>query len=123
MGVGRLAPHRLRAKYARALAEIPLPVRTTSGLDAQALTMLAEATVADRGVQFGTLTEMPKLWVAFVAVDPPVLGYLTGLAAGKPELHVTETAHLEWARTAGNSAALKREAMTVWAAVQRECEG
>ncbi len=123
MGVGRLAPHRVRAKYARALAEIPLPVRTGPGLDARALTMIGEATVNGRRLHFGTLADMPKLWVAFAEIDPPVLGYVSGLAAGSPELQITETAHLEWARTVGNTAAVEDEAMAIWRAVQRECEG
>lgn len=123
MGVGRLAPHRIRAAYARALAEIPLPVRTSPGLNAGVLTMFGDATVAGRRLQFGTLADMPRLWVAFTEIDPPVLGYLTGLASGTPELHITETAHLEWARTARNSECVKHEAVTVWQAVQRECEG
>lgn len=123
MGVGRLAPHRIRAKYARALAEIPLPVRTGPSLGARALTMLGDATVDGRHLHFGTLADMPKLWVAFAELDPPVLGYLSGLVSGSPELNITETSHLEWARSGGNTAAIKREAMVVWQAVQRECEG
>jgi hypothetical protein len=123
MGVGRLAPHRIRAAYARALAEIPLPVRYHPGLDPAALTFLAEATVADRSVRFGTLAHAPKLWVAFAEVDPPVLGYLSGLAAGDPEIHVTDPVHVAWSSEPGHATALKRAAMEVWQAMQRECDG
>ena len=33
MGVGRLAPHRVRSAYAKALAAIPLPVRSFTGIE------------------------------------------------------------------------------------------
>jgi hypothetical protein len=123
MGVGRLAPHRIRAAYAKALGEIPLPVRSRSGLDARALTMFAEASVGGRRLEFGTLAAMPRLWVAFADVDPPVLGYVTGLAAGAPELHITETMHCEWARSGDHGSQIKREAAAVWQRLSTECEG
>jgi hypothetical protein len=79
MGIGRLAPHRVRAKYARALAEIPLPVRSFERIDPSALQILAETDIGDRRIQFGVLAATPRLWIAFTDEVPPVLGYLTGL--------------------------------------------
>jgi len=123
MGVGSRSPHRVRAAYARALAEIPLPVRSFEGVDRGALTMLAEVEIADRRLQFGFLRGVPRLWVVFVELDPPVLGHLTDLASGRPELHITELDHINWARQPGRAMRIKREAVTVWQAAQRECEG
>lgn len=127
MGVGRLAPHRVRAKYARALAEIPLPVRSFTGVEPSALLTLAEAEIGGRRVEFGVLAGTPRLWVSFPEHLPPVVGYLTGLDSAAdgdaPELHVTESDHLEWARHAGRAARIKTEALAVWRAAQRECEG
>jgi hypothetical protein len=127
MGVGRLAPHRVWAKYARALAEIPLPVRSFTGIDPSALRILIEAEIAGRRVEFGILAGTPRLWVSFPDHLPPVLGYLTGLDGAvygaAPELHVTETDHLEWARHTGRAARIKHEALAAWQAAQRECEG
>ncbi|WP_205324996.1 hypothetical protein [Glycomyces sp. YM15] len=138
MGVGRLAPHRVRAKYARALAEIPLPVRSREGTDPRTLVMIASATVADRELLFGLLPHHPRLWVVFAECDPPILGHLTGLsdatfnggpgpgsvtAPGEPELHITAREHLDWTRLGGRAAQIKREAVAAWQAAQRECEG
>jgi hypothetical protein len=127
MGVGRLAPHRVRAKYAKALAEIPLPVRSFNGIDASALRVLAEVEIAGRRVEFGVLAGTPRLWITLPEGVPQVLGYLTGLdsaaSAGALQLHITETDHLEWARHTGRSARIKTEALAAWLAAQRECEG
>jgi hypothetical protein len=138
MGVGRLAPHRVRARYARALAEIPLPVRSREGTDPRTLVMIASATVADRELFFGLLPHHPRLWVVFAECDPPILGHLTGLsdatfnggpsagsatAPGEPELHITALEHLDWVRSDDRAARIKREAVAAWQAAQRECEG
>lgn len=129
MGVGRLAPHRVRAKYARALSEIPLPVRSFERIDPSALQILAETDIGDRRLRFGVLAATPRLWVAFTNDLPPVLGYLTGLTGltgirtGSPELHITELDHLEWARHTGRVRQIKAAALAAWQAAQRECEG
>jgi hypothetical protein len=149
MGVGRLAPHRVRAKYARALAEIPLPVRSFERIDPSSLQLLAEADVGGRRLRFGVLAATPRLWIAFTEELPPVLGYLTGLVGaigpttdrmvggatglttgltsglgtGAPQLHITEPDHLEWARHPGRVRQIKTAALAAWNAAQRECEG
>ena len=123
MGVSRLAPHRVRAKYARALAEIPLPVRSITGIEPDALDVLAEVEVADRLLRFGVLAGTPRLWVTVDGHMPPMLGYLTSLDTRSPELHVTERDHLEWTRHSGRAARIEREALRIWDAAQRECEG
>jgi hypothetical protein len=124
MGVGRLAPHRVRARYAKALKEIPLPVRS---FDPSGLRVLAEVEIAGTRVEFGLLPGTPRLWVTLPERVPPLLGYVTGLDSvaygGAIELHVTETDHLEWARHTGRAARLKTEALAAWVAAQRECEG
>ncbi|WP_030144375.1 hypothetical protein [Glycomyces sp. NRRL B-16210] len=126
----------MRARYARALAEIPLPVRSFAGIDPCALTVLGETEIADRRLRFGVLVGTPRLWIALAESDsgvspegsvalsvPSVLGYLTGLDSGAPELHITELDELDWSRKPGRAAQIKREAMTVWRSAQRECEG
>lgn len=123
MGVGRLAPHRVRARYAQALKEIPLPVRSFAGIDPGGLTTVGEAEIAGRRVQFGVLYAIPRLWMTFPEHLPPVLGFLTGFDCTDPELHITELDHLGWARQPGRAAALKREAVAIWQAALRECEG
>ncbi|MDN3241841.1 hypothetical protein [Glycomyces tritici] len=128
MGVGRLAPHQVRARYAQALKEIPLPVRSFTGIDPGGLTPVGEAEIAGRRVQFGVLYAIPRLWITFPEHLPPILGFLTGFdgTAGdamRTELHVTELDHLDWARQPGQAATLKRAAADIWRAAQRECEG
>jgi hypothetical protein len=123
MGVGRLAPHRVRARYAQSLKEIPLPVRSFAGIDPGGLTIVGEAEIAGRRVQFGVLYAIPRLWMTFPEYLPPVLGFVTGLDITGPELHITEPDHLGWARQPGRAGELKREALAVWQAAQRECEG
>lgn len=123
MGVGRRTPSRVRTKYAEALAAIPLPVRSFTGIDPTALQTIGETQIAGRTLQFGVLAGTPRLWVTIVDQVPPVLGYLTGLDTVRPELHLTELDHLEWAGHTGRGARIKREARAVWQAAQRECEG
>lgn len=123
MGIGRTAPHRLRAAYARALAEIPLPVRSIAAPVEEALTVLGHAEVGGRPIRFGTLAEAPRLWVAFADTSPPVFGYLSGLVGEQPVLHVTESAHLPWTREADHTEQLKRHGLEVWHEAQRWCEG
>ncbi|WP_030160444.1 hypothetical protein [Glycomyces sp. NRRL B-16210] len=143
MGIGRLAPHRVRAKYARALSEIPLPVRSFAGIDPGALTILGEAEIAGRCLKFGILESLPRMWAvlgdevpegeetppepknlaARDRIPPTVLGFLTGFDTDRPELHITELDYLEWARQSGRAARIKREATAIWQAAQRECDG
>lgn len=123
MGVGRRAPHQVRARYARALAEIPLPITSFSGIDPGGLVTIGEAEIGGRKLHFGLLYAIPRLWISFPDRLPPVLGFVTGLDAQTTDLHITDLDHLEWARQAGRAAQIKREAVAVWQAAQRECEG
>lgn len=128
MGVGRLAPHRIRARYAQALREIPLPVRSFGGIDPGGLTTVAETEVGGRSVRFGVLYGIPRLWITFPEHLPPILGFVTGFdstatSSAKPELHITELDHLGWVRQPGRTTALKRAAVAAWRAARRECEG
>lgn len=121
MGLGRKAPHRARAAYARVLAQIPLPVRAISTPVEEALTVLDQTEIGGRTVQFGTLATAPRLWVAFADAAPPVFGYLTGLAASDPQLHLTTPAHQHWATRPGRSDAIRAHALTVWHQAQQDC--
>ncbi|WP_199044446.1 hypothetical protein [Glycomyces salinus] len=123
MGVGRTAPHRVRAAYLRALQSIPLSVRSISAPVPEVLTVLGQAEIGDRLVQYGTVTEAPRLWVAFPGLTPPVFGFLTGLVCGEPELRVTDVGHLAWTREAGRTEALLRHGLEVWREERRCCEG
>lgn len=124
MGVGRIAPHRVRARYAQALRSIPLPVRSFGAVDPGGLTTIGEAEIDDRLVRFGVLFAIPRLWITFPEQVPTLLGFVTGFdGAAKPELHLTEPDHLAWARKPRRTHALKREAAAAWEAAQRDCEG
>ena len=123
MGVGRLAPHRARARYVKALKEIPLPMRSFSGIDPNLLTVLGEFEIDDRRLEVGIFYAIPRLWIAVRECVPSVLGFVDGMETGLPELHVTEPDHLEWARRAGRGSRIECEAMAVWDAAQRDCEG
>ena len=123
MGLGRKAPHRSRAAYARALAAIPLPVRAISAPVPETLTVLGTAEIGGRVIQYGTLAEAPRLWIAAPEAPPPVFGYLTGLVAERPTLHVTVDAHLAWTRETDHTEQLKQHGLAVWHEAQRWCEG
>ncbi|GAB3997446.1 hypothetical protein GCM10029992_20350 [Glycomyces albus] len=123
MGLGRKAPHRVRTAYAHALAQIPLPVRAISAPVAEALTVLGTTEIGGRPIQYGTATTAPRLWVAFADATPPVFGYLTGLATGRPTLHVTDQRHLNWTRTGDRADQLKRHGLALWRDAQRTCQG
>ena len=123
MGVGRLAPHRITARYAKALAEIPLPVRSLTRIGPGGLAIVAETVIDDRRIRFGVLYAIPRLWITVPDGLPPVIGFVTGFDTERPELHITEPDHIEWARHPGRAARIKREAVTAWKAAQRECRG
>lgn len=123
MGLGRTAPHRVRAAYARALASIPLPVRSVAAPIDEAMTVLGRAEVDDRDVHYGTVSDAPRLWMAFPGHHPPVFGYITGLVYEEPTLHITAQNHLAWTSRGDRSDALVRHGLEVWREVQRWCEG
>ncbi|WP_199034289.1 hypothetical protein [Glycomyces salinus] len=104
------------------LAQIPLPVRSISAPVAETLTVLGETEISGRTVQFGTLTEAPRLWVALPGATLPIFGYLTALVSGDPILHVTVEKHGSWARRSDSSAEIKAAAMRVWTECLRTCK-
>lgn len=127
MGLGRSAPHRARARYAKALKEIPLPLRSFGGVDPGLVTVIAETEIADRSLQFGVIAQVPRLWILAPGHNPPVVGFLTGLDTGsgssRLDLNITELDHLDWASHPGRAARIKREALAAWTAAHRTCEG
>jgi hypothetical protein len=56
MGVESLAPQRIQAKYTRALAEIPLPVRSCSRIDPAALIVIGSTEIACRHPRLRRMT-------------------------------------------------------------------
>ncbi|MEU6860352.1 hypothetical protein AB0B28_15960 [Glycomyces sp. NPDC046736] len=135
MGLGRSAPHRARARYAKALKEIPLPVRSFTGVDPSSVTVIGETEISDRTLHFGVITQIPRLWILAPGHVPPVVGFLTGLrpeldsepdsaqGTSRIDLHITELDHLDWASHPGRAARIKREALAAWTAAHRTCEG
>ncbi|KPC70129.1 hypothetical protein ADL26_17920, partial [Thermoactinomyces vulgaris] len=101
MGRGPFAPHRIRARYAKALNEIPLPVRSFTGIDPDSLAILGEVQIDDRLVRIGILYAIPRLWIVLPEHVPPMLGFVNGMGTGRTDLHVTEPDHLEWSRRPG----------------------
>jgi hypothetical protein len=123
MGVGRLAPHKVRERYAQALKAIPLPVRTLTGIDPEALVTLGETEIAGRRIEFAILPGIPRLWITAPDLVPPVIGYATGFESRRLDVHLTEPGHIEWAAGPGRGVALKRAAFDAWTSAQRNCEG
>lgn len=123
MGVGRLAPHRVRERYAKALNAIPLPVRTVTGIAPDALVGVGETEIAGRRIGFAILPGTPRLWITGPDQVPPVIGYATGFESRRLDVHLTEPDHIDWAASPGRTAALKRAAVDAWTASQRTCEG
>ena len=118
-----------------------MPVRPADPPDPARLTLLGAASVGGRVVGFGTATSAPRLWMALEAPAAPaapagadrfaeargaagsLLGYVTGLVVGEPELWVCEGAYREWVLDTANAQALKRAAARVWCSCIEECEG
>lgn len=122
----RFAPHRIRAHYLNALKALPIPVSLADPPDPARITVLGTAAVADRTVRFGTIASAPRLWMTLDAADDPLLGYVTGLVVGEPDLWVCEGAHRAWVLNPDNTGELKRAAARVWFACvehSTECEG
>lgn len=123
MGVGRTAPHRARTAYLRALAALPIPDRSARMPDPVLLTVLATATVADRGLAFCTFTASPRLWVAFDEPRPTAFGFLTGLSTGDPDLWISDYAHETWILEGDHTARIKAAAVRAWEDGIRDCGG
>jgi hypothetical protein len=121
----RFAPHRIRAHYLDALKALPLPVSLTDPPDPSRLTVLGTETVGEHLVRFGTVSSAPRLWMALASegTEPHLIGYVTGLVVGEPDLWVCEGAHRQWALEAANSTELKRAATRVWFSCIQNCEG
>jgi hypothetical protein len=123
MGVGRLAPHRVRERYAKALKAIPLPIRTFTGVAPDALVSVGETAIAGRRIEFAILPGTPRLWITAPDLVPPVIGYATGFETRLLDVHLTEPDHRDWACGPGRVATLKRAAFDAWTRAQRTCEG
>ena len=123
MGVGRLASHRARERYAKALKAIPLPIRTLTGSDRDAMVSVGETAIAGRRIEFAILPGTPLLWITAPDLFPPVIGYVTGFETRLLDVHLTEPGHIDWASGPGRVAALKRAAFDAWTSAQRTCEG
>ncbi|GAB3648564.1 hypothetical protein [Glycomyces tarimensis] len=125
MSLARYAPHHIRAAYQRSLAALPIPALLPEPIDPNELTILGRALISGRPAAFGTLADAPRLWVAFKSAETglSLLGYMTGLVTGEPELWVCDEAHRAWTLDGDNTANLKRAAARVWFDCQRTCEG
>ncbi|GAB3655557.1 hypothetical protein [Glycomyces tarimensis] len=114
---------RVHARYLTALQAMPIPVNLPDRPEADRLTVLGADTIADREVRFGTVSSAPRLWIAFAEVEPPLLGFMTGLVAGEPDLWICEDAHRAWAFDPANARSLKLAGARVWLSCISECEG
>ncbi|MCH7229649.1 hypothetical protein L0U85_02050 [Glycomyces sp. L485] len=119
--MNRYAPSRIRAAYGRALNRTPIPAQAVVAPDPAGLTVLGSANVAGRAVDFGVCADAPRLWVTFGDTEPALLGFLSGLVLGEPDLWVCESAHLAWAGT--NAPGIKQAAADIWFDCQKHCEG
>ena len=128
----RFAPHRIRSRYLDALKATPIPVGLDRPPSVEQLLVLGTAEVAGCGLRLGTMPNStmpngaapaPRLWVAFDRIAPPLLGYVTGLIVGEPDLWICEDAHRAWALHGANTAEVKRAAARAWFSTLNECEG
>ncbi|GAB3659380.1 hypothetical protein [Glycomyces tarimensis] len=113
-------PHRIRARYLRALRVLPLQAGLPGPIDPDRLTVLGTDTIAGRTVKFGTMTSAPRMWIAFADIEPALLGYMTGLVVGEPDLWICETAHRDWVLEGDNTRRLNEAAAVVWFACERD---
>ncbi|MCH7232016.1 hypothetical protein L0U85_14290 [Glycomyces sp. L485] len=123
MSLSRYAPHQIRARYQRALSALPIPAASAAGIDPKRLTILGATSIAERQIIFGTLADAPRLWLAFNDTEPDLIGYMTGLVVGEPDLWISDPAHQAWALEGDNTTLLKCAAARVWFACLRDCEG
>ncbi|THV40941.1 hypothetical protein [Glycomyces buryatensis] len=126
MSARRTSPQTIRHSYHRALAALPLRSTIAQLPDPLRLKTVGAAIVDDRTVVFGVHNNRPSLWMtaehqpgsAEATVYPSphlrrprVVGYVTGLVLGKPDLWVCDPESWNWvlggdvsARTESNTA-------------------
>lgn len=123
----RFASHRVRFRYLNALKTSPIVVGLAEPPSVDDLSVLGTAEVDGRALRLGTMrtgaVPIPRLWIAFETIEPALLGYVTGLVTGEPDLWVCEPAHRQWTFAGANAAKLTRAATGVWFASLNECEG
>ncbi|MCH7232841.1 hypothetical protein L0U85_18570 [Glycomyces sp. L485] len=123
MSLSRYAPHQIRARYQRALNTLPIPAATAHTIDPERMTILGETTIAGRQIAFGTHTDAPRLWVTLNDTEPDLIGYMTGLITGEPDLWICNPKHQTWTLEDDNTLKLKQAATRVWFDCQRDCDG
>lgn len=121
----RYGARRIRARYARALQSIPLPVRAGRSdpvllIDPAGLPVLATEAVDERRVRFSLVVGQARLRLTFGDVDPDLVGHVVDLDSPCPRLVVSTPLHTEWALA--NAEALTASARRVWAEAWRSCD-
>ena len=86
---------------------------------------LGTAWVGDHRLSYEAVLRQPRLRITMtgpaLGQQGTVLGSVVALDTDAPGLRVSAPLHLEWATA--NSEAIVSEAVRIWSAVQRDCDG
>lgn len=120
----RNAPLEVRRAYQRALASLPIQssVVFPPGLDT--LATVGEAVVDGQTLVFGIHGDHPRLWITADSPEgPSLLGHLSGLINGTPDLWICDHDSWPWILSGDIADQVEAAALRVWQECLRECDG
>lgn len=119
----RNAPLEVRRAYQRALAALPAKSTVVYPPPLDTLIVVGAAVIDGRTLVFGVHSDHPRLWITTDSADGPnLLGHLTGLVNGEPDLWICDPEAWRWILKGDIAEQIEAAAVRIWEECLRDCE-